>query len=589
MGKKISQFAAITTVASGDYFPVVQASDTSNKRASLASLSTSLQFTQAGTGAVARTVDSKLKDSVSVKDFGAVGDGVTNDAPAFQAAINTGAKYIRIPAPQTKYLLTQSLNMTGLRGITFEFEASLDVNIAQIVAKHTGAVFDLTGAFDCCFINANVEGDATTVPTCMFLLARNSTSASSSRHRFFNVRSSGHFSTAPIYNYGSEENDFYSCFFINNAAGKSCVYLASTNAASLSSLYATISTGVQSTTVLRFIGGSYYAQGNSGATNEACFFLNGVADITISDSFMYCPYGKSHIFVNTSTSASVLVLVDSVRGEVSGSFPEHGIYFSTGSASTCNFWSIKNSRFPVTSNVVYAEDSVTLASLQYSNIAASTGNAINVKNLQDSFIDHQSSLVTGRAGGTVQRNTFVGYGVNRTLSGTSTTNTLINTNEGSLQTNGLQFPASQVASANSNTLDDYEEGVFLPVLTCGTPGNLTVTYGTQAGFYTKIGRLVTVHVDIAPASFTHTTASGIVTITGLPFTPAQDCFASFAAYSNFTSAGFTSLAVQLVATVASIFVGKSGSGQAYSVASITDFPTAGLLRLSTSFSYLAAT
>ena len=49
-----------------------------------------LSFTQAGTGAVARTVDSRLKDVVSVKDFGAVGDGVTNDAAAVAAA-NTAA------------------------------------------------------------------------------------------------------------------------------------------------------------------------------------------------------------------------------------------------------------------------------------------------------------------------------------------------------------------------------------------------------------------------------------------------------------------------------------------------------------------
>jgi hypothetical protein len=50
----------------------------------------SLQFTQTGSGAVARTVDSKLKDVFSVRDFGAVCDGVTNDAAAVAAA-NTAA------------------------------------------------------------------------------------------------------------------------------------------------------------------------------------------------------------------------------------------------------------------------------------------------------------------------------------------------------------------------------------------------------------------------------------------------------------------------------------------------------------------
>ena len=54
-------------------------------------------FRQTGTGATARTVDAKLKDTVSVKDFGAVGDGVTNDTAAIDLAIASGADNIYFP------------------------------------------------------------------------------------------------------------------------------------------------------------------------------------------------------------------------------------------------------------------------------------------------------------------------------------------------------------------------------------------------------------------------------------------------------------------------------------------------------------
>ena len=60
-------------------------------------------------GAVGKTVHQKLQETVSVMDFGAVGDGTTDDTAAIQAALNTG-KYVYLP--KGTYRTTSSLNVT---------------------------------------------------------------------------------------------------------------------------------------------------------------------------------------------------------------------------------------------------------------------------------------------------------------------------------------------------------------------------------------------------------------------------------------------------------------------------------------------
>jgi hypothetical protein len=60
---------------------------------------------------------------------------------------------------------------------------------------------------------------------------------------------------------------------------------------------------------------------------------------------------------------------------------------------------------------------------------------------------------------------------------------------------GISFPSTQAGTTNPNTLDDYEEGTYTPVLTFGG-GSTGITYAFRDGRYTKIGRLVHVFLRI---------------------------------------------------------------------------------------------
>jgi len=80
------------------------------------------------------------------------------------------------------------------------------------------------------------------------------------------------------------------------------------------------------------------------------------------------------------------------------------------------------------------------------------------------------------------------------------------------------FPASQDASANANTLDDYEEGVWTPAITFGGAA-VGLTYATQTGYYTKVGRAVHIHCFINMTA--KGTSVGSALITGLPFAVAS--------------------------------------------------------------------
>ena len=93
-------------------------------------------------------------------------------------------------------------------------------------------------------------------------------------------------------------------------------------------------------------------------------------------------------------------------------------------------------------------------------------------------------------------------------------------NVGTIDLDGGQiaFPATAVPSADPNTLDDYEEGTWTPVLTFGG-ASVDLTYGNQTGVYVKIGKQVTLRFRILLTN--KGTSSGAAVITGNTFTIAS--------------------------------------------------------------------
>lgn len=121
---QIINLSPIGEVLPGDSLPIFDESNGDTRRVSVGQMQTYMQnnldmpdnsdevnFLQAGTGAVTRTVQAKLRESVSVKDFGAVGDGITDDTAAVQAALNTG-KSVFFPEPSNYYNIASSLTIS---------------------------------------------------------------------------------------------------------------------------------------------------------------------------------------------------------------------------------------------------------------------------------------------------------------------------------------------------------------------------------------------------------------------------------------------------------------------------------------------
>lgn len=99
-------------------------------------------FLQAGTGAAQRSLQAKLRDTVSPLDFGAAGDGVTDDTAAFQAAVNT-RKEVIVPYRAAGYVVNGLVLPTGAKIRGESRLVMLKSSAAYCIRVAPGEVFEV--------------------------------------------------------------------------------------------------------------------------------------------------------------------------------------------------------------------------------------------------------------------------------------------------------------------------------------------------------------------------------------------------------------------------------------------------------------
>ena len=213
---------------------------------------------------------------VNVRDYGAKGDGVTDDTGAINAALNyarsihvSGHTTFRLTFPAGRYVVTAPLNFTGF---TDSMSGSvIDGCGSEIWAKMSGGVvIDCLGSRWLTFRDLTVYGDTITTPRIGFQIGRTGNTGVGDYHTFANVKAWGNFQLAPLYNHGAEQTSFYSCEFRNDMTGANrfCAVLDGMNHWAVASTFVTVTAATETNESFLtnlFVACTFQGQGSNGA------------------------------------------------------------------------------------------------------------------------------------------------------------------------------------------------------------------------------------------------------------------------------------------------------------------------------------
>ena len=214
-----------------------------------------------------------------------------------------------------------------------------------------------------------------------------------------------------------------------------------------------------------------------------------------------------------------------------------GLYFPAADTIAFSEGGVESMRIDSSGNVGIGSTPTTIGSYKVLEVNGTSGAYIGLKQ-----------------GGTEYGNIYNNSTDGTTISASGTRNIIFQTNGAERiripgDAGGIKFLATQSASADANTLDDYEEGTWTPSV------GGTATYGTRIAHYTKIGDTVRAFFDISIGTIG---TGSLTTMSGFPFTCTNN---DSGCISYFAGLGATVYFIQIqMSGTNCIFVGLTAAG-----------------------------